>query len=269
MTADHTHHHDDHDDEGYRMPSILGILNSAQVTGIQVITEGELAGIIGPNMLDHLMAMLDPRDVQVYTPKRGTPEYRDMLEQGARTTDLEGITSGVGHLWTSYRWPGIVDYMEVLIQRIVASPQPLVQDSRGRPRLDLILATDQTEADLMETAVAVSNEPYAKEQGMDFKGALAIGLELVRHMDEWRPLYQEAINHQADGNPELVRPVLVRLPGLREDRERVAQGVLVLALASIAVSNPLAALRNHVEYDTPAGELAPLQRRAKGRKRHK
>jgi hypothetical protein len=263
VTADH-----DHDDR-FDLPPIMGILSEGAVSGIQVITEGELAGIIGPDMLDHLMAMLDPRDVQVYTPKRGTQDYRDMLEHGAEVTDLKGVTSGLGHLWDSYRWPGIVDYMEVLVQRIVAHPQPLVQDSRGRPRLDIILSTAQDEAQLMETAVAVSNEPYAKEQGLDFMGALAVGKELVRHMQEWRPIYQEAINHQADGHPELVRPALVKLPGLREDRDRVMQGALVLALAAISVSDPRAALDQCVEHDTPESELPRAQRRAKGRNRHK
>lgn len=268
MTADHHHHTHDDDGDGFEMPPILGFLDTANITGIQVIGEGELAAIIGPDMLDHLMGMLGRSVARVYTPKRGTEDYRTMLDEGARATDLEGLTSGISHLWTSYRWPGVVDYMEVLIRRIVASPQPLIQDSKGRPQLDLILSTSQTEEDLMETAVAVSNEPYAQEQGFDFMGALEIGKELVRNMDEWRPVYQEAINLCADGEPEMVRPTLVKLPGLREDRDRVVQGVLVLALACIAVSNPLAALRNCMEYDTPAGELAPVHRRAKGRNRH-
>lgn len=266
MTADHTHDH--HDDDGFELPPILGILDTANITNIQVITEDQLGGIIGPDMLDHLMGMLGRSVAQVYTPKRGTEEYRDMLEQGARTTDMDGLTSGIGHLWASYRWPGIVDYMDVLIRRIVSCPQPTVQDHEGHPRLDLILASEQTEEDLMETAVAVSNEPYAKEQGLDFKGALEIGMQLVAHMDEWRPICQAAIDACADGKPEMIRPILVKLPGLRDDRERVVQGVLVLALACIAVSNPFAALRNCVEYDTPASELAHVQRRAKGRNRH-
>lgn len=264
MTADH-HDHDHEDD------FVLDLLGDVEFADIQVITEDQIGLVLGDDLAEHLMAMLGRTAPQVYTPKRGTPEYRCMLENGAATTTTQQHASGIRHLWLNYRWPGVVDYMEVLIRRICENAARfghLAQDAEGHPRLDKILKTEQDEADLMETAVAVSNEPGATDHGYDFPAALEVGKELVRNMAEWNPVFQQAIDACADGHPEQVRPLLVRLAGLREDADRVIQGTLVLALASTAVADPAAALRDVTASGTPAGEPAPAHRRAKGRKRH-
>lgn len=250
-------------------PPILDYLDTVKISEIQVIAEDELARIIGPDMVDHLMGLLDRAVPEVYTPKRGTDDYRAMLEQGAQATEVESLSSGIGHLWSSYRWPGIVDFMELLVQRICTYASPPVQDCQGRPRINKIIKTEQDEADLMETAVAVSNEPGAAAQGLDFNGALETGKQLVRHLQGWLPVYQDALNACAAGDKELIRPLLVRLPGLRDDRDRVVQGTLVLALAAIAVSNPLAAMQNLLAYGTPESELLPVHMGTKGSKRRK
>lgn len=236
---------------------------------IQVISEQELHALIGPGLLDTLMGLLDRYDPEPYLPRRGTADYRQMLEGGADTTDLHALTGGIGTLWNGYGWPAMVDFMGVLIDRIVTYAPDAVRDRRDVPRLNRIIKTGQDEADLMETAVHVANEPGAKEAGYDFLAALELGKQLVGYVDQWIPIYQQAI--EAGCRDEMTRPHLVRLPGLREgtDRDQVVQGVLVLALAAMACTNPVATLANMVDDGARTGELDPRTQRAIGRYRHK
>lgn len=243
--------------------------DNVEITDVQVIGEHELSLIVGPDMLDQLFALLDRRTTSLYTPRRGTPEYREMLEHGAETSDMEALTQGINHIWHSYRWPGVVDFMDLLIRRICEYSNPLVQDADGVPQLSMIIRTGQDEADLMETAVAVSNEPEAAAHGYDFATSLELGKLLVSYIESWRPHFQDALRACTAGHPEEIRPILVRLPGLREEQERVLQGVLVLALATCAVSDPLTAARHLVAYGTPASDVLPYQISTKRPKRHK
>lgn len=243
--------------------------DDVKVTDIQVVDEHELSFLVGPDLLEDLMAMLGRSHPELYAPRRGTPQYREMLEQGARTSDMDALTRGINHIWSSYRWPGVVDYMELLIKRICDHSNHLVEDAAGVPQLHMIIRTGQNEADLLETAVAVSNEPDAQAHGFGFSNALELGKRLVGYIEAWRPGFQEALRAQSGGHPEQVRPALVRLPGLRDDQEHVLQGVLVLALASIAITDPHAAQQHLIAHGTPASYFQPVRMRTKGKKGRK
>jgi hypothetical protein len=244
--------------------------DDVDISDIQVVDEHELSFLVGPDMVEQLMAMLGRSHPELYTPRRGTPQYREMLEQGARTSDMDALTRGINHIWSSYRWPGVVDYMELLIKRICDHSNHLVEDAAGVPQLHLIIRTGQNEADLLETAVAVSNEPDAQAHGFGFSNALELGKRLVGYIEAWRPGFQEALRAQSGGHPEQVRPALVRLPGLRDDGEHVLQGVLVLALAAVAIANPEVARQQLIANGTtPASYFQPVRTRTKGRKGRK
>lgn len=243
--------------------------NDVEITDIQVVDEHELSFLVGPDMAEQLMAMLGRSHPELYAPRRGTPQYREMLEHGTRTSDMDALTRGINHIWSSYRWPGVVDYMELLIKRICDYSNHLTEDADGVPQLHLIIRTGQNEADLLETAVAVSNEPDAQAHGFGFTNALELGKRLVGYIEAWRPTFQEALRAQSCGHPEQVRPILVRLPGLRDDQEHVLQGVLVLALAALAISDREAARQYLIANGTPAGAFLPVRMRTKGSKRRK
>lgn len=243
--------------------------DEAEIVDVQLIGERDLELIIGPDMLEQLLVMLGQQHPEVYTPRRGTHDYREMLAHGAQTTDMEALTHGISHIWQAYRWPGVLDYMELLIARICDYSTPLTQDENGVPQIHMIIKTGQDEADLLETAVAVSNEPGAEEHGYDFSTALKLGKRLVSYVESWRPTLQEALRAQSADHPELVRPILVHLPGLRDDHERVLQGVLVTALAAVAVSNPHATRQQLLDNGIPVGDFLPVRKGAKRNKRRK
>jgi hypothetical protein len=234
VTADH-----EHDD----MPPLLRKLLSDSEFQAAHITADELGDLLGVGGLRGLLDVVE-RAQEPTMPKRGTPWYREVLEVGTQETNVLGLINGIHDLWRTYGWPALVDFMELMIKNMGEQSPHLARDAYGNVQLGKLLKTNHTEAELMETAVHISNNP-SNEYTMDFTEALESGQRIARTVGSWIPGLQNALNAASRGDMDGVRPCLVQLPGLRgpdADTEAIAQGVLVLSLAHMAVVNPLAAL---------------------------
>lgn len=234
MTADH-----EHDD----IPPLLRKLLNGSEVQVAHISADELGDLLGVGGLRGLLDVVEQAQ-KPPMPKRGTRWYREVLEVGAQETNVRGLINGIHELWHTYGWPALVDFMELMINNMGKQTPTLARDVYGNVQLGKLLKTNHTEAELMETAVHISNHP-SRECTMDFTEALESGQRIARTVGSWMPGLQNALNAASRGDEDSVRPFLVQLPGLRgqdADMEAIAQGVLVLSLAHMAVTNPLAAL---------------------------
>lgn len=234
MSADH-----EHDD----IPPLLRKLLGDSEVQVAHITADELGDLLGVGGLRGLLNVMEHAQ-KPPMPKRGTRWYREVLEAGTQEINVRGLVNGIHDLWRTYGWPALVDFMEMMIKGMGEQAPNLSRDAYGNVQLGKLLKTNHTEAELMETAVHISNNPRS-DSTMDFTQALESGQRIARTVGSWIPGLQNALNAASRGDMEGVRPYLVQLPGLRgpdADTEAIAQGVLVLSLAHMAVVNPLAAL---------------------------
>jgi hypothetical protein len=212
------------------------------------LEDHELAAIIGLDLGDVVAQILADRRVHENLPKRGTSEYRAMLRQGVECTDIHAVVSGIRDIAHHYGWPGLVDFQTLLVRGIEQQAPELMRDDDGNVRLESVLRTHRDEAEMMEVAVQISNRDSVDTRGMDFTEALATSVKINDMVQLWLPFYQEAVDaarrESGQSGDAAVRAALVRLPGLREPdhEEWNVQGVLVLALAHMCVTDPLGVL---------------------------
>lgn len=208
---------------------------------------GDLLNGLLDGALDRLLAQAVPT---VHYPKRNSAEYREMMRSGLECRDLNGIIAGIRQVREGYGWIGWVDFCMALIKAMEAHAPAETRNAFGHVRLDKILRTDHDEAELMETAVHIANSKEGPEQGYTFSSALDAGLEIVRTVDSWMPGLQQALACAHTDNDAGMRAALASLPDMKStDPERLSmttQGVLVLAMAHMAVVRPANCLE---EYD--------------------
>lgn len=225
---------------------------------VQEITGDDLSELLGGGLgdllnglldgaLDHLLAQAVPT---MRYPKRNSAEYREMMQSGLECRDLNGIIAGIRQVREGYGWIGWVDFCMALIKAMEKHTPAEARNAYGHVRLDKILRTDHDEAELMETAVHIANSKEGPEQGYTFTSALDAGMEIVRTVDSWFPGIQQALACAHARDDAGIRAALAALPDMKcNDPERLSmttQGVLVLAMAHMAVARPDNCLE---EYD--------------------
>ena len=208
---------------------------------VQVLTEAELRSVLGRGLGDVIETLLLGAVPTMRYPKRNSREYQDMLQDGANCEELQATISGIRQVWEGYGFIGWVDFMGVLITSIELHAPDAMRDAFGLVRLDKILRTDHDEAELMETAVKIANDPGAAEKGFDFTGALTAGLEIVATVDTWMPGFQQALRCAHARDTAGMRAALVNLPGIKDEEHlhNNIQAVLVLAMAHMSVTRPV------------------------------
>lgn len=202
----------------------------------------DLSIILGTDLGSLVESLLAQATPSIRYPKRNTDEYKQMLQDGINCLELNGVIAGIKQLRDGYGHIGLVDFMATLVRSMEKYAPDQARDAFGMVRIDKILRTDHDEAELMETAVHIANAPGAAEQGFDFGGALEAGLEIVDTVDSWLPHFQNALRAAAQGDLAQVRAALVQLPHLKDTSDEkvsmTTQGVLVLAMAHMAVTRP-------------------------------
>lgn len=229
----------DHD-PGYLLRSLLN-----EDVEVQEVTADELGNLLGDGLLDILMPMLDKVVPANDLPRRGSEDYRQMLERGATTTDSHELVTGLGHLWRGYRWRGLLDFQAVLIRRMAELAPDVVRDADGNARLDKILNLKHTEEDMLATAVELSNSPRTEGTNLSFSGFFNMGMELRDAVDSWVPHFQDALDAASQDDTDGIRVHLAKLPRLRDEsfHEMAVQATFVLGLAHLAVYDPWAVMR--------------------------
>lgn len=207
---------------------------------VQVITEAELNSLLGTDIGTLVETLLLGAVPSMRYPKRNSREYLDMLQDGANCEDLQAAINGIRQVWEGYGWIGWVDFMAVLITSIEMHSPDGARDVFGMVRIDKILRTDHDEAELMETAVKISNDPQAADRGFDFAGALSAGLEIVATVDTWMPGFQQALRCAGARDRAGVRAALAGLPGIKteDNLSNNIQAVLVLVMAHMSITRP-------------------------------
>lgn len=225
---------------GYLLRSLL-----REDVKVQEVTADELGGLLGEDLLDTLLAMLGHAVHDDGMPRRGTEEYRQMLERGATTTDTKDLVSGLGNLWQGYQWRGLLDFQALLIRRMAEITPDVARDQDGNARLDKILNLKHTEEDMLATAVELSNDPRAEGTNLSFSGFFDMGMELRDAVASWVPYFQAALDAASRDDTDGIRVHLAKLPRLRDEafHEMAVQATFVLALAHLAVYDPYALMR--------------------------
>lgn len=239
---------------------------------VQAITLDDLGVLLPRELLQQLSGLLEDIVPTFHFAPRGSRKYRDMLHDGTRITDVRTLVDGIAIIWKGYGWKGILDFQEILILQIARLTCAPIQDSYGRTRLDMLIRADPDEEALLETAVMVANDPQAQREGLDFASAYAYGQEMAHKLRPWVDVYQHALDACTAGREREVWPILMRMPGLRgpdQDRERVVQGTLMLALAVMSLHSPAAVAGNQVDAGVPESEFSPELARASRKYRRK
>lgn len=215
-----------------------------------ILLGGDLGSLLDSLLSDALPDLLARATPHMHYPKRNSREYKDMMKSGLECEDVNGLVSGIKSVWDGYGWIGLVDFMGACMVSIAALAPDDYRDAFGLVRIDKILRTNQDEAELMETAVKISNDPEAAAKGMDFTSALNVGLEIVARVDSWFPYFQQALNAACRQDHATMRAALSQCPGLKDadDISMTVQGVFVLGLAQMAVARPHNALTEAQRY---------------------
>lgn len=213
-----------------------------EVTGeeLGILLGGDLGTLLDSLLSDALPDLLARATPHMHYPKRNSREYKDMMQSGLECQDVSGLVSGIKSVWDGYGWIGLVDFMGACTLSIAALAPDEFRDAYGLVRIDKILRTNQDEAELMETAVRIANDPDAEAKGFTFASALDTGLAIVAHVDTWIPHFQQALHAACRHDHAAMRAALVQCPGLK-DPEKISmsvQGVFVLGLAQMAIARP-------------------------------
>jgi hypothetical protein len=247
-------------------PGPLDPRHSVELDG-EISEFDQLRVILGPDLMEQISALLDNLIPQTQYHPRGSDEYLAALETGAHVSDINEIIHGLGVLWEGYGWRAVVDFQELIIHQIVRLSVPTVQDSYGRTRLNKLVAVDPDDVALMTTAVNIANAPDARPHERDFTWAYQMGKTMADNNREWFALFQKAVEACEQGRSDRVWPILAGLPGLKDNRDRMMQGTLSLALAAMCLRDPVGSAVNMLNAGVPRSEFEPaLLRRAQARR---
>lgn len=196
------------------------------------------------DVLAHLSDMLGVAVSEFGMPRRGTPEYRHIVEFGTKVTEPSDIMNGLGFLWAAYGWPAIVDFQNILILHMNEVAPTYFRDSEGRVQLKQIIKLNRDETDTFQEAVNVANEPnsqkYAEQNDLNFSDIVNMGMRVHAAVNLSTPLYQEALNAAWEEDTHGVRAALTRVPRLKdpEYRDMTVQCTFIMALANLSATHP-------------------------------
>jgi hypothetical protein len=182
---------------------------------------------------DAVMTLIQAREV---FGERKTTAYNQRLAEVATLDDTNELSDTIAQLHQAHDWKGCVDLMTVWIKQIhtLASPIKPLCDHAGAVQFTAFLKKNPGATETLRLAadIADGNDHDAFIQALEYSDQTRATLDAVH------PVFQEALD-VAVTDPQLIWPVLTKIPDLKTDTHRALAATLMLGIGAWHLRNML------------------------------